>query len=88
MTAPTIEPCPLTELPPSMCAHCRGLTSPEEQAAATRKRLLNGAEPGWIEAQYPGTCGTCGERFQPGAAIRMHTFSGEWRADCCAEVGR
>jgi hypothetical protein len=77
--------CPITELSPEMCAHCRGLKSPWEQAATMRKVLLNGSDPRWFEAQYAGTC-QCGERFEPGAAIRPYArhADGRWVADCCA----
>jgi len=73
--------CDLTELLVADCAHCRGLKSPDEQAASERRRLI--ASGRWIPAQYPGTCEQCGERFEVGAAIRM--FPDGWRADCCGE---
>lgn len=83
MAEPT---CAITELPPSSCAHCRGLKSPEEEAAAIRRRLITTGR--WFAAIYPGTCGVCGERFEVGTAIRLELSSNanhvsRWRAECC-----
>lgn len=74
--------CDITDLPADMCAHCLGHKDPEQQTLKDRARLLASGR-GWIAAQWPGTCEHCGERFQPGAAIRMDVPAG-WRAECCA----
>ncbi|MEU8920372.1 hypothetical protein AB0D10_05450 [Kitasatospora sp. NPDC048545] len=74
--------CDLTDLPTDMCAHCLRHTDPDQEAARDRARLLATGR-GWIAAQWPGTCEHCGERFEPGTAIRMDIPTG-WRAECCA----
>jgi len=76
--------CELTDLPADMCAHCLGHQDPEQQTLKDRTSLLSSGR-GWIAAQWPGTCEHCGERFQPGAAIRMDIRTG-WRAECCADT--
>ncbi|MDJ0342237.1 hypothetical protein QMK19_03425 [Streptomyces sp. H10-C2] len=74
--------CDVTDLDTSMCAHCLGHADPEQQAKRVRARLL--ASGRWFPALYPGTCEHCGERFEPGAAIRLEIPQG-WCAECCAE---
>jgi hypothetical protein len=76
--------CDFTDLPTEACAHCQGHADPDEQTKKDRTRLFT---QGWIPAQFPGTCEHCGERFDPGAAIRMEIPRG-WRGECCAEVTR
>lgn len=76
--------CDLTDLPTDMCAHCLGHQDPERAAAQDRARLLASGQR-WFPAQFPGACEHCGERFEPGAAIRMEAQAG-WRAECCADV--
>jgi hypothetical protein len=73
--------CAVADLPPAMCAHCRGLRSVDEQAVAERTLLL--ATGRWIAAQYPGQCEQCGEWFTAGMAIRCDHQG--WRAECCAD---
>ncbi|WP_280389288.1 hypothetical protein [Nocardia wallacei] len=49
--------CDLTELPVSMCAHCRQQQLPQ---------------PGplrWFTAQYRGRCANCGDPIDPGDEI-------------------
>lgn len=49
--------CDLTELPVSMCAHCRS-------------QDLSEPEPlDWFEAQYPGRCADCNRPIEPGDEI-------------------
>lgn len=49
--------CPLTELPVSMCAHCR-------------KRDLPKPEPlDWFTARFPGRCVECGRPIETGDDI-------------------
>lgn len=74
--------CDLTDLPADMCAHCLGHQDPQQQTLKDRAQLLVSGR-GWLVAQWPGACEHCGERFQPGAAIRMDLPTG-WRAECCA----
>lgn len=76
--------CDYSDLPVNQCAHCLGHQNPEQQAAADRTELLT--RPCWIPAQYPGTCATCGEHFEPGTPI-IGSPAGGWRAECCAEQG-
>ncbi len=83
--------CDLTELLVEQCA-CpkhRGGQAPEEQATAerlaTRARLLGGWNS-WFKAAFGGTCATCGERYEAGAAIFSREFNpGRYTADCCPE---
>lgn len=76
--------CPVTELSPPMCAHCRKLASPEEEIANIRRQLL--ATGLWFAAQYPGRCARCAEVFFAGAAICIDLLDGPgWRGECCAE---
>ena len=78
--------CEKFDLPTDQCAHCLGQADPQREARAYRTRLL--ASGGWFEALYPGTCESCGERFEAGAAIRMDMSASlrGWRAECCAEA--
>lgn len=93
------EECKLTELPPSQCGcrHHRGGHTPQEEVAQeqqrVRARLLGRlGDPRWFAAQYAGTCSTCDERFEVGAAIRLRgkfdrtaKNDSNWIAECCAE---
>lgn len=81
MTIP--DECPITELPPDQCAHCRGLKSPEEQAAVERGRLLR---RGWKLAEFAGGCANCGDRFDVGQAIAWSGSRWGWVAECCANA--
>ncbi len=82
MTTPTEERCERTELPVSMCAHCRPTPSIDEEIAQHRARLL-ASRRGWFVAQYAGRCAGCGEPYPPDTAIRR-TTSG-YIAECCSE---
>jgi hypothetical protein len=77
-----VSRCDFTDLPAVSCAHCLGHVDPEQQARKDRAQLLASGR-GWFPAQFPGCCEFCGERFEPGTAIRMEVPSG-WRAECCA----
>lgn len=80
------ERCETTDLLTDQCAHCRGHQSIEDQAATERAQLLV-HDPRWFPAQYPGTCGQCGEPFQPGTPIRLQLSSQtNWIAECCADT--
>lgn len=88
------ERCTITELIKDQCAHCRGHLPPGKDIEAMRDTLLR--QPGWIAARYPGTCCTCGERYEAGAAIMRiiptstPTPTGgrvRYMAECCAEDG-
>lgn len=77
------DQCELTELDKASCAHCRCLVAPKDELAALRSQLL--ARGGWVLAQYPGYCASCGEWFNIGAAIHTSTPPGAgWLAECCA----
>ena len=93
------ERCELTELLPDQCGcrvHRGGSTLQEEVDQETRQlraRLLGRlGVPGWFAAQYNGTCSTCDERFEVGAAIRVRgrfdraaKNDSNWIAECCFE---
>lgn len=49
--------CELTELPISMCAHCRKQELPEPEPS------------NWFTAQYAGRCVNCGSPFECGEEI-------------------
>lgn len=51
------EPCALTELPASWCAHCRQQELPKAPA------------PDWFPARFEGRCVTCGEPIHLGDDI-------------------
>lgn len=79
---------------PGQCGDCRGLKTPEEQAAAdrlaVRQRLLNpphGTVKAWFKASFPGACHKCGDRFPEDAAIRRAPGATGYVyiAECCAE---
>ena len=73
------------ELLPGQCAPCRGLKSPEDEAAEARTRLLASGR-GWRTAQWPGACAACGSPFYPPQVIRFERTDNpfaEYRADCC-----
>ena len=53
---PELE-CPKSELPVSMCAHCRKQDFPKPEPLH------------WFTAQYPGVCAHCGGRIEPGDDI-------------------
>lgn len=75
--------CELTELLVDQCAHCRDLADPAEEQRLMRQRL---ATQGWIPADYPGKCGTCGDDYPPGTMIRKPRWGDRrWVAECCAE---
>ena len=84
--------CELMDMPASMCAHCRGSKSVEEEVTdevmALRAKLLESLL-GWITASYPGRCCVCGSTFLPGTAIRFTDVrarpTSSWIAECCAE---
>lgn len=77
--------CENTDLLVDQCAHCLKKLSIEEQATRERAQLT-ARDPRWFPAGYPGTCGNCGERFEPGTAIRFELgSSSNWIAECCAE---
>lgn len=41
----------------------------------------------WIVAQYHGTCAACGERWEPGDAIRLDRDLDAWVCTGCGEEG-
>lgn len=85
----TDDYCELMDMPASMCAHCRGHRTLEEQAAKETRELrarLSG-DPRWFAAEYPGVCGRCSTRFSPGTLIRQPSAATDftWVAECCAD---
>jgi hypothetical protein len=80
----TEERCERTELPVSMCAHCKGQRSVEEQ-------VKHEGTGDWIFAQDPGDCAGCGTPFKEGELIhRIFTDSHSrgfcWVSMCCEEL--
>jgi hypothetical protein len=69
--------CPITDLLPTECAHCRKL--PDLEAPSTGLRLLGKAFP----AAYPGRCAGCHRDFTAGTRIRCDLENGGYLADCC-----
>lgn len=70
--------CDFSDLPPAMCAHCKGHVQP--RAGVTRAT----PPPGWHEARFPGQCVICGEPYTTGTHITYDPASGKWIAECCA----
>jgi uncharacterized protein with PIN domain len=57
--------CERSDLPASMCAHCRGHVEPVRRPRAP----LVVPPLGFTEARYEGWCGECGERIWKGEKI-------------------
>ncbi|MFJ3794970.1 hypothetical protein ACIPSJ_01640 [Streptomyces sp. NPDC090088] len=85
--------CEITDLEPSMCAHCR----PPAPVAASPRRGQRGTEPWpdegpgtppagptgrWFHAVRAGTCAVCHTPYAPGTPVRMYIPAG-WIASCC-----
>ncbi len=74
--------CPLTEMDPSGCAHCRNI--PDLVANPTPARRGGDGTPGpAFPARYAGKC-ACGNSFRPGDQVRADGAGG-WLAYCCDE---
>lgn len=72
------ERCVCCDLPVVSC----GKAVEARQAATVRyERERTLARTGWMPAQYPGVCASCGERFDVGEPIARHGSG--WRAGCC-----
>lgn len=74
--------CDKSDLPPSMCSHCRG-GQQDRYAAARRERLLD--QPGVVAAKFPGRCGACGEPTRLGEGIMRNPDGHGWLGECCME---
>jgi len=68
--------CELTELPVSMCSHCRPKLPPVPERTAIVGQL--------IAARYAGHCGECSELIVEGDLIGC-TEDGYWICEHCAE---
>jgi hypothetical protein len=68
------EPCEMSDLPPEMCSHCRGLDyrPPKLKAEA------------WTEAKYASMCTDCDLWILPGDRI-AYIEDGYWVCSRCAE---
>lgn len=67
-----MNPCAITELPRTMCAHCKGLPdlpTDRHEAAASWQAQPDRACGTAFPAKYPGTCYTCDTSFWPGQTI-------------------
>lgn len=67
--------CERTGLDTLGCYHCR-------PAAPKPPRVEVGPI---IDARFPGTCGSCGERFEEGERIGRNPEDGWVRMECCGQ---
>ena len=74
--------CECCDLPAYSC----GRATEQRARADAARRAGELRACGYFPAQWPGDCGFCGERFQPGALIRLTTDTRHacWRAECCS----
>lgn len=80
----TDERCPITELHPTSCAHCRRIPDLIQPPVPHRARHQHDrVELITTIAGWAGNCANCGEHFLAGATI--HRLSGEtgWLGECC-----
>lgn len=63
-------------------AFCGKDAETRARAEARQLRAARLAQPGWIPAQYRGSCADCCEWFEAGTPIRHVSFG--WIAECCA----
>ncbi len=68
--------CTCCMLPPESCGKAAEVLQ-RRQAMLERQAAL--AKPGATLAQYPGTCGDCGEPFDAGTPIQARTRYGRHR---------
>lgn len=73
--------CEKTDLPTDMCSHCLGHEDPDVPARLGHPLIP--ARAYWLQAQYPGCCSGCGDRYPAGARI-IRDGDG-WLSECCAE---
>jgi hypothetical protein len=73
MTGQREQLCELSDLPPSMCAHCRGLGHEpimdldDDGGGYSANALHNG--PTGFAAEFPSDCPACGGAIRPGDRI-------------------
>jgi len=76
------EPC-IHDLDPAWCAVCNGA---DKRAQAESGEYGHGDGPDargpWFAARYPGHCGGCLERVEPGDMIRADGDGGYLCLDC------
>jgi hypothetical protein len=70
--------CECCDLPVSSCGKA---AEQRQRAEHQAERARISALPGVFMALYAGTCGGCGERYDPRTLIR--STSGGCRAECC-----
>lgn len=88
MPMATEERCVQSDLPKSMCSHCRPASEPtiEESRITDFGALLAKSVQGkWFTANYSGDCSICGERFERGEEIRADGSGGWQGRDCCGD---
>lgn len=71
--------CDCCDLPVESCGKAAEQHERRQQSAQ-RVLLLHS---GWVPAQWAGSCGQCGERFEPLTPIRRGVGGG-FVAECCA----
>lgn len=67
--------CERSDLPVSMCGHCRDIAEWNRQfKAEARQRGRDRDKPrllgGWFAASYPGQCSRCNKPFEAGDEVR------------------
>ena len=84
--------CEHSQLPRSMCAHCRAdrsvVTAVEPDFAAIAEAAAgdgDGVGP-FIEARYFGRCRGCGGRWEPGDFIAYSHGEDSWVCADCARL--
>lgn len=86
MSAPI---CDRTDLPPSMCSHCRGLpwNPPVDEAALVE--ALPGRPPSLVpsglRAEFESDCPSCGDQIERGDLIVRDPLSKRYVCTECAD---
>jgi hypothetical protein len=94
MTTISETRCERTELPASMCSHCRGLpwaapvVDPELDPFSSPAPPTPGRPGTWFVARYGDNCGACGGDIIPGDTIRADGLGGYECGDCGNKGGR
>lgn len=76
--------CEIGGTDPAFCAHCRGLSSIEEQVVAEDAELI-ASGTGWFKARHMGNCGHCRNFYKVGTPIRYTASHERPVASCCQD---